>query len=185
MAREEIDRLVEVDRESLEDLHAELEGLVVIALDRGLEARHAFGPLVGRIERRARLHFRIVCCHREAEIETVARIALAVAMDSVPHVAIAAVVGVGLDLETLGLGQMEELVSLGHGVVDRPDRYIVIDGIEEAYVVAGSTNFRGNNFLRHIVAAVERTDVDDRDAGGHRLRRCGKTCCHECLQRSR
>ena len=106
-------------------------------------------------------------------------------MDGVPHVAIAAVVGVGLDLETLGLGQMEELVGLGHRVVDRPDRHIVIHGIEEADVVAGLADLRGNGFLRHIVAAVERTDVDDRDADGHRLRLCGKTCCHECLQRSR
>ena len=34
MAGEEIDRLVEMEGEAFEDLHAELEGLVVVALDR-------------------------------------------------------------------------------------------------------------------------------------------------------
>ena len=173
--------LAEIEGEALEDLHAELVGFAIIALERLAEARQV-GPDVRGIKRRARLHFRIVRRHREADIEIIAGAGLAVAMHDVADLAIAAVVLVGLDLQPLGHRALEELVGHGDGMVDRLDRHVVVHDVEEADVVAGGANPGGDGFLGSSVVAVERADIDHRDAGRHRLSLSRKTCCHVRLQ---
>jgi hypothetical protein len=72
-----------VQREALEDLHAELEGLAVVGLERLAEARHGRATCWAR---RAACPPapRIVGGHREAEIEAVAALSLPLAWTTSP-----------------------------------------------------------------------------------------------------